>query len=394
MSSPRRMLRYARKMQDRRQVLHADIGAFDALAQKLLANNIKRVFLISGPQTNKLKLYDGFVEKLQAAGARCFVWPNVGQNSDRIAIEECTAQCRTYNCEAIVAFGGGKVIDVAKLVAARMTNPTMSLYQMRGAGRIPNPPLPLYVVSTTGSGAESSACSLILQDKQVYIFYSENLIPRTVVLDPELVLRLPMENMASAAILALTHAIEAYVSPLSDEFPADKANVPIAIPIFFSFLEKCYKHGVSNDMYLQLMMAPYYSGIASRRIGFGYAHSFALYLSEKYKMPPGRICAAMLPIILEHEFDEVKHGLADLARVAHLCSARASEEEAARAFIDGFRRLCRRVDMPEDIPEIKMDDAGAIIEMALYDASKWPHPKKLNAKTAYTLLRKLKNKER
>ena len=290
----------------------------------------------------------------------------------------------------IVSFGGGSVIDLGKMVAAWLKNTDRSLYQMRGIGRIKNPGLPHYAVSTTCSGAESSACAFVLADHQIFMYFSEHLIPTAVVLDPNLVLRLPMENMASASVLALTHAIEAFVNPLAGEFPAERANLLIALPIFFTYMEKSYKHGSGNDAYLQMMMAPYYSGVASRRLGYGMTHSLATYISYKYKVSAGRTCAILLPAILEYEFNEVKADLALLARTAHICSARATEEEAARAFINGFRSICRRVDMPEDLSFLKSEDMNEITRLALFDAETWDLPKRMTQKTAVSILKKVR----
>ncbi|MBO4474647.1 MAG: iron-containing alcohol dehydrogenase [Clostridiales bacterium] len=393
MTSRRSLLGYAAGMKEQRQELLADIGAFEKLAEELIRRDVKRIYVIVAKPLQKLKLCDRFLEILQEAHVRCFVSSCSDIATDQATIKACTEECRTYNCEVIVAFGGGKTIDVGKMVSVWVTNQDMSLYQMRGVNKIPRKGIPLYVAATTGSGAESSASSLIRHDKQIYMYYSEYLLPRTVVLDPDLVLRLPMENMANASILALTHAVEAYICPDAGAFPADRANADIAVPIFFSYLEKCYKHGLGNDVYLQLMMAPYYSGVASRRIGYGYTHSFALYIAEKYDIAPGSVCAVLLPIILEYEFEQVRDSLADLAKLTHLCSSRATKEEAARAFIDGFRSLCRRVELPDSLPFLKTEDLGEIIELSLYDAKKWGNPKKLNKVQALSLLRKARYKD-
>ncbi len=390
MSSTKELARYAKKMNDCRQIILADEGAFSNLAGHLIEEGYRRVFLICGKQTQKLKLFDSFVEELQSNGARCFVWAHSGEMASNAAIESCAYQCKQYNCEVIVSFGGGSVIDLGKMVAAWLKNTEKSLYQMRGIGRIRNPGLPHYAVSTTCSGAESSACAFILADRQIIMYYSEYLIPTAVVLDPNLVLRLPMENMASASVLALTHAIEAFVNPLSGEFPDEKANLLIAVPIFFSYMEKSYKHGSGNDAYLQMMMAPYYSGVASRRLGFGMTHSLSAYISQKCKVSAGRVCAILLPAVLEYEFNEVKTELAVLARACHICSARATEEEAAEAFINGFRSICRRVDMPKDLSFLKSEDMNEIARLALYDAETWNYPKKMNQKTAVSILKQVR----
>lgn len=389
MSQKKEFLKFAHGMKDRRQELMVDAGAFRQLKEKLLEDGVKRLYLISGKQTKKLKLYDAFVEEISEAGIRCFIYSNVGAQPEAGIIGYCAAECRTYNCEAILAFGGGTVIDIGKMVAAWLNNPGRSLYQMRGVGKIPNPGVNLYVVSTTSSGAESSACALIRHEQSFQMYFSENLIPNTVVLDSDLMMRLPAEYMASAVFLALTHAIEAYISTFADEFPPDKANILVAVPTFFSYMEKCFRRGVSSEMYLQMMMAPYYAGVATRRIGFGYAHCLAMRISEKYDIAPGRICAAVLPEILEFEFEEAKEAMAELARVAHLCSARATTEEAARALIEGVRSLARRVDLPATLTYLKPADFSSITEMLLLDGRTWGCPKRLTVKSANAILKNL-----
>ncbi len=385
------LVRYAHKMQDARQEVLVDIGAFSNLVDLLVSRDVKRLYFISGKQTKKLKLYDSFIDSLNQAGIRSFIYSEVDKFPDSRTVERCAAQCQTYNCDAIVALGGGTVIDVAKLVSVWVTNANKSLYQLRGIGKIPNPGVELYVVATTGSGAEASACSLIRDDQQISLFYSEHMVPKTVILDPNLILRLPTENLVSAALVAFTHAVEAYVSSFSMEFPADRANVLVAVPIFFSYLEKCYKHGVKNDvMYLQVMMAPYYSGVATRRIGFGLAHSLALRIAYKYDLPLGKVCAALLPVVLEAELDYIAEPLSELALCAHLCSAKATKEDAALAFIEGVRSLMRRVNVSETVTSLKADDYNEIIEMVLLDLKTWGCPMKVSYKTLIGILRAIK----
>ena len=48
MASTKELARYAKKMNDRRQIILADEGAFSKLAGHLLENGYRRVFLICG----------------------------------------------------------------------------------------------------------------------------------------------------------------------------------------------------------------------------------------------------------------------------------------------------------------------------------------------------------
>ena len=102
----------------------------------------------------------------------------------------------------------------------------------------------------------------------------------------------------------------------------------------------------------------------------------------------------MLPVVLEYELDEVKDELAELSRAAHLCSSRATAEEAARAFISGFQSLCRRVGLDSSGPVIRNEDVPDLAELILNDAKQWRHPKKMKTKQAMALLRKVQNGEK
>lgn len=390
MTSLRNMAQYAKSIHGCRQELIAESGAFKKLPDQIIEAGRRRVFLISGQQTQKLGIYDRFVRKLRDNNVKCFVFCAENHLTDRQVVERAANECTTYNCDAIVAFGGGSIIDIAKLVAVWIKNPDRTLYQMQGIGQIQNPGLPLYAVSTTGSGAESSACSIIRNSRQIDVYYSKYLLPSTVILDPDMMLRLPMDSMAQSMIMALTHAVEVCVSPSGFEYQADRANALVAMPIFFTYLEQCYKHGANMAMCLQMMMAPYYVGVSTRRIGFGHAHSLSMYVSERFGISQGKAGAVILPAILEYEFEEVKESLAELARAVHLCSVHATVDEAGRAFISGFRSLCRRVGLADSLPQIRLEECEDIAEMALADALQWKHPKKMNEKTMVTILKKVR----
>ena len=95
---------------------------------------------------------------------------------------------------ALVACGGGRVIDVAKALAAA--------YGLRVAA-----------VPTTLSGAEMSGGHRPLADGRG----SEPLHPCLVVNDPSLSASQPFPGLAASAMNALAHAVEAFYGPRSDQ---------------------------------------------------------------------------------------------------------------------------------------------------------------------------------
>lgn len=127
---------------------------------------------------------------------------------DRIA-------AKADGCGAVLAIGGGSVLDCAKAVAMLATNGgTVVDYQMNGKP-IVNRTLPFFAVPTTsGTGSEASKVSVVYNPDNGLkkSFYSQYMIADTVILDPLMTVGLPESVTVSTGIDALSHAIESYVS--------------------------------------------------------------------------------------------------------------------------------------------------------------------------------------
>lgn len=79
-----------------------------------------------------LKLLDGLFAKLEEAGIEYVVYDGTQPNPTYDNIEDALQLYKDNNCEGVIAFGGGSPMDCAKAMAARVTNPKMSVAKMRG----------------------------------------------------------------------------------------------------------------------------------------------------------------------------------------------------------------------------------------------------------------------
>lgn len=155
------------------------------------------------------------VQAMKAEGNACVVddslsgEPETG-DADRIAKKAAAA-----GCGAVLAIGGGSVMDAAKAVAMLVTNGGEAAEYQAGARRIENRPLPLVAVPTTaGTGSEATKVSVLYNPKTRLkkSVYSPSMIAGTVILDPQLTVDLPRDVTVYTGIDALSHAIESYVS--------------------------------------------------------------------------------------------------------------------------------------------------------------------------------------
>ena len=126
---------------------------------------------------------------------------------------------RKFEPDWIVSMGGGSPIDAAKAMWAFYEYPEttfedlitpFSFPELRQKARFAAIP------STSGTATEVTAFSVITnyQTGVKYPLADFNITPDVAIVDPDLVMGLPVKQVAYTGMDALTHAIEAYVSTL------------------------------------------------------------------------------------------------------------------------------------------------------------------------------------
>ena len=106
-------------------------GAEDKVAEKLIAYNAHRVFIVyGGGSVVKNGLLEKIEKSLQDAGlftqAKGGVKPNPRLSWVREAVKEAIA----FKADFILAIGGGSVIDSAKAVAHGTANPEIDVWSL------------------------------------------------------------------------------------------------------------------------------------------------------------------------------------------------------------------------------------------------------------------------
>lgn len=227
---------------------------------------------------------------------------------DRIA-------AKADGCGAVLAIGGGSVLDCAKAVAMLATNGgTVVDYQMNGKS-IVNRTLPFFAVPTTsGTGSEASKVSVVYNPDNGLkkSFYSQYMIADTVILDPLMTVGLPESVTVSTGIDALSHAIESYVSlnatPYTEMFSMQ------AMRLVVKALKACVNNPHDVEARSDMALASYFGGCALNA-GIGLDHIIAQPLGGITHIPHGVACAIFLPYAMEYNVEYATDKYCDIARV-------------------------------------------------------------------------------
>lgn len=321
----------------------------------------RRAFFISGSRTLEQNgIIESLIDGLQFAAIEVVQFSAPSREPEVADVDTLTSELLTHHpcsTDLIIAVGGGSAIDLAKAVAALATNRHGSSVQefLEGVGTgltIDQNPLPMIAVPTTsGTGTEATKNAVISSYDPPFkkSLRSERMVPRAVLIDPELTISLPPTTTAYTGMDAITQLIESYVSRRSAPIPRAlcEQGLELALPA----IRRVVADGRDRPAREAMSHAAFLSGLALANSGLGLAHGVAAALGVHCRVPHGLACAVMLPPALRLN---ARIRQADLARLARrtLGFSIASDEQAAYKFIEQIAALCREVAIPARLRDL------------------------------------------
>ena len=271
----------------------------------------KKAFVLAFSETAPCVV--SILDALKAAGVDCVLDASLKGEPSTLDIDRIATE--TEGCGAVLAIGGGSVMDAAKAVAMLATNGGSVVdYQMNGKP-IDVPTLPLIACPTTsGTGSEASKVSVVYNPDNGLkkSFYSPYMIADTVILDPALTLGLPEAVTVSTGVDALSHAIESYVS--LNATPYTEMYSLQSMKLVVKSLQRCVEHPDDIEARSDMALASYFGGCALNA-GIGLDHIIAQPLGGITHIPHGVACAIFLPYAMEYNLEYATGKYCDIARV-------------------------------------------------------------------------------
>ena len=211
--------------------------------------------------------------------------------------------------DAIVAVGGGSVIDAAKVMRLLYEHPECSLHDLslpfldarKRVADYPQDPHRVKLVAvptTSGTGSEVSPAAVVSVGGRKVSLVDYTLVPDIAIVDPNLTLTMPPPLTADTGIDALTHALEAGVSifatPYTDAFCVQAAR------LIFDALPKAFNDG--NDLAARTAMAnaATIAGLAFANAFVGVNHALAHAVGARFALPHGRVNGIFLPHVMRY----------------------------------------------------------------------------------------------
>lgn len=264
-----------------------------------------------------------------------------------IAVE----RARAAQCDLVIGFGGGSVIDLAKAAAALLTNPgdPFDYLEVIGKGRpLTVRPAPCIAIPTTaGTGSEVTKNSVLSSpEHRVKVSIRHPLmIPALAIVDPECTLSVPPAVTAATGLDALTQLLEAFTSrkasPMTDGFCRE------GLPRAVRSLRRAFENGSDLKAREEMALASLFGGLALANAGLGAVHGFSGPVGGMFGAPHGMICAALLPHVTEANLLALRTRDSESPALARLTEfAQMTGGETAEDGIKWIAGLCRNLQVP------------------------------------------------
>ncbi|MBF1077728.1 MAG: iron-containing alcohol dehydrogenase [Solobacterium sp.] len=366
---------------------HALLDLVDVLKEKHLTHYM----IVTTPGFIKRGTLQSFFDALNQNDIQYSIFHDLKPDPEISDVEKLKEIFVKEGCQALIAIGGGSVIDCSKAALACIQMKNLDVKTVLHTGRISKPlPLLIAVPTTAGTGSEVTAGAVITDpiQKRKYALSHLFLIPKYAVLDASLLTSLPRKMTAYTGMDALTHAIEAYINCFNNHKTNEYALR--AIKTIFQYLVPSFEDGLNMQYRLELLEASYNAGVAISNNYVGYVHAIAHGIGGMYHLQHGMINATILPIVLEEYGSAVVSKLAKIADVVGITGA--NDQDKSTQFIQKLKDLNQIFSIPTSIPEIQEEDIHYLAIGAEKEGNpSYPTPVTWNVEQFEKVIRKIKH---
>lgn len=340
------------------------VGCATECVDEILRIGGRRLFLICSPSVRQLA--EPLLLGLEASGLTVAIFDAVPPEPAISHLTDARDAASSFNPDTVIGFGGGSVLDIAKLVAA-LGNTHSDVRDVFGAGLLKGRPRRLVCLPTTsGTGSEVSPNAILIDEetgtKRAVI--SPWLVPDAAFVDPSLTISMPAALTAATGIDALTHCIEAFANlrahPSMDLIALEGAE------LIFSHLASAVRSGSDSDARSAVSLGSLYGGLCLGPVNTAAVHALAYPLGTQFHLGHGLSNALLLPHVLRFNLAAAPERYATLA-VRLGISPGPDPAATATAGIERIADLCRDCGIPTNLEAVGIgpDDIPALAAEAM-----------------------------
>ncbi|TJZ76249.1 bifunctional acetaldehyde-CoA/alcohol dehydrogenase [Chitiniphilus eburneus] len=255
---------------------------------------------------------DETIRILKQMGMEVEVFYEVSADPTLEVVRKGVTMLNSFKPDVILALGGGSPMDAAKIMWVMYEHPDVHFEELalrfmdirKRIYKFPKLGVKAQLVAiptTSGTGSEVTPFAVVTDEKTgaKYPIADYELTPSMAIVDPNLVMNMPKSLTAFGGIDAVTHALEAYVSIMANEY--SDAQALQALKLLQGYLPSSYINGAKDPKAREMVHnAATIAGIAFANAFLGVCHSMAHKLGAEFHLAHGLANALLISNVIRY----------------------------------------------------------------------------------------------
>ena len=309
-------------------------------------------------------ILDFLIKELDKQGIVYHITDDLKAEPAYTDVEEAIKESSAFACDLIFAIGGGSVMDAAKLFSVLKGADYTLRDLLKDPAQARKKIKTVMIPTTCGTGAEATCNAIVAipEEQSKKGIVNDSMIPDYVILDSQMIRKLPKAIVASTGVDALAHVVECYTSkkatPLSDTYALAGAK------LIFKNIQSAYENPDNMEAKNKMLLGAYYGGIAITGSGTTAVHALSYPLGGKYHIPHGVSNAILFAHVMEFNRSACEKELAELCDEVYPELSGKGAEEKSYHIIRKIAEIVKTTNIPTDLSQfgITGEDLDFLVE--------------------------------
>lgn len=332
-------------------------GSIEKLADILKRYQAKKVLLFTDKGVRSAGLCECAQKLMAKEDVCCTILDGVTAEPSVYDVDHVIRQAEEIQADLVIAVGGGSVMDTAKL-ASVLIGADYTIFDLIKNPSLAQKKIPSVMIPTTcGTGSEATCNAIVAipEESSKKGIVNAHMIPDDVILDVDMIAKLPQSIVAATGVDALAHAVECYTSkkatPMSDTYAIAAAK------LIFTSLEDAYQEEGNLKAKERLLLGAFYGGVAITGSGTTAVHALSYPLGGKYHIAHGVSNAILFAPVMTHNQPACADRLAALCDAVYPLRAQDSTYAKAAYIVQRIAGIVKHTEIPTSLQKFGIGES-------------------------------------
>ena len=344
--------------------IHGGEGCVEKVREIIARERAEKILVFTDKGIRSTGIADILRRILEGSGTEYRIFDDLIPEPSYQDVERVVKETENFRGDLIIAIGGGSVMDTAKLCSV-LKDAEYTVKDLLDDPAIAKKQIKTVMIPTTcGTGAEATCNAIVAvpEEQSKKGIVNDNMIPDYVLLDAQMIRRLPRSIVAATGVDALAHVVECYTSkkatPFSDTYAMEGAK------LLFHNIRAAFAEQDNMEAKNSMLLGAFYGGVAITGSGTTAVHALSYPLGGRYHIAHGVSNAILFAHVMEFNKDACSRRLASLCDGVFPELAGRTEEEKAQYMIDQIADIVKATEIPTDLSTfgVKMEDLDFLVD--------------------------------